>query len=145
MKKILLLIFTIFLIRIPLSSPTVCDIRTAQQAIPPKIFFEETIDGSGQNVYFTRFMHNKVGIFSHEFAMCYFNLIDFNFLTKNLNLFGLAMWLVFIYRQFIKKRYLVFVLIIPALPFFLVPAAYIVLIYKIFAIIGLSILLKLTK
>lgn len=145
MKKIILLIFVIFIIRIPLSPPTTCDIRTAKQAIPPKIFFESSIDGSGQDVYFTRFIHNKVGIFSHEFATCYFNLIDFNFLTKNLSLFGLATWFVFIYRQFIKKQYLVFELIIPALPFFLVPAAYIVLIYKIFAIIGLSILLKLKK
>lgn len=145
MKKIILLIFTVFIIRIPFSFPATCDLRTAKQAIPPKIFYETTIDGSSQNVYFTRFVHNKFGIFSHEFAICYFNVIDFNFLTTNLSLFGLAMWLVFIYRQFIKKRYLFFVLIIPALPFLLVPVVYIVLICKIFAIIGLSILLKLTK
>lgn len=121
-----------------------CNVSTAKQAIAPRIFAEQTIDGPRQPPLVTRFLHNKLGIFASEFGRCYFNALDPNFIYKSVGILGLFFWTYFIYQIAIKKLWpgiLVF-LTLPLLPFFSLPIIITVYVNKIFAIIGLIILIK---
>ncbi len=117
-----------------------CNYKTALQALPPRIFFEQTIDGPDQPVLVTRFLHNKVGIFGSEFARCYFNAFDPILIYNSTRLLGLLGWLYFIYNIIVKKHYLPLaaLAIIPVLPFLTLDAAIVAYTHKIFAIIGLA-------
>ncbi len=145
--KILLIIVSSFII---LTAKTralqICNVDTAKQALPPRIFYEQTIDGSRQNIIVTRFFHNKLGIFASEFSRCYLNILDFNFLIKALTPIGLIGYLLFAYNILDKKKYyLIIILAAPIIPFFKLPIAPTMLVYKIFAIIGLSLLINKMK
>lgn len=146
MKKFLILavfFFYIISLKNDFSLP-ICNLATAKQAIPPRIFAEQTIDGPQQPPLVTRFLHNKLGIFASEFSRCYFNALDPNFIHRSVGIPGLFFWTYFIYQIAIKKLWPgIFVfLILPVLPFFNLPLMIIVYINKIFAIIGLSFLIK---
>ena len=121
-----------------------CNLATAKQAIAPRIFAEQTIDGSRQPPLVTRFLHNKLGIFASEFGRCYFNALDPNFIYRSVGTLGLFFWTYFVYQIAIKNLWpgaLVF-LILPLLPFFSLPVIITVYINKIFAIIGLAFLIQ---
>lgn len=140
MKKYVILIILSALILAQKPSPDlpVCNLTTAKQAIPPRIFAEQTIDGIGQPIILTRFLHNKFGIFGSEFTRCYFYSLDPNFIYHSVSI-GITSWLYFIY--FSTTRKLIFpgfvFLIIPALPFFGIPLIIVSYAHKIFAIIGI--------
>ena len=138
---ILLLLSILIITRTEMNLP-ICNIQTAKQAIPPRIFAEQTIDGSDQPIAFTRFIHNKYGILGSEFSRCYFNALDPNFIYHTLSI-GLLPYLFFIYTALEKKLLLpsIVFLIFPSLPIFNIPTIIVSYAYKIFAIIGLAILL----
>ena len=117
----------------------VCNLTTAKQAIAPRIFAEQTIDGLNQPILLTRFLHNKFGILGSEFARCYFYSLDPNFIYHSIGV-GIVFWLYFFYFSATRKLYIPisFFLIIPALPFFGLPAVIVSYAHKIFAIIGLA-------
>lgn len=117
----------------------ICNFTTAKQAIAPRIFAEQTIDGSSQPIVMTRFLHNKFGILGSEFTRCYFYSFDPNFIYHSTGI-GIIFWLYFFYASAIKKLIipLSFFLIIPALPFFGLPIVIVSYTHKIFAIIGLA-------
>ena len=144
MIKFLILIVASFLIlsaKSNLELP-VCNFRTAKQAIPPRIFAEQTIDGPNQPIIFTRFIHNKFGIYGSEFTKCYFFSLDPNFIYHTTGI-GIIFFLYFIYAVLVKKQYILLIifLIIPAVPFFRLPITLVFYVYKLFAIIGLTFLL----
>ena len=142
MKKLanIILIFLIsyFIIAKPISKLELCNLDTAKLAIPPRIHFEQTIDGPTQRTLITRLLHNKVGIFMSEFGRCYFAVLDFNFIFSATGVIGLVFWLYFVYATIDRKKwYLAFLLLVlPIIPFlnlyqFLPPY-----IHKVFAIMG---------
>ena len=124
----------------------ICNIQTAKQAIAPRIFAEQTVDGRDQPIIFTRFIHNKFGIFGSEFTRCYFFSLDPNFIYHSTGI-GVIFWLYFLYMILTKKLYipLAVFLIVPALPFFNLPVVIVAYSHKIFAIIGLLFLLSRKK
>ncbi|MDP2633021.1 MAG: hypothetical protein Q8P25_04870, partial [Candidatus Curtissbacteria bacterium] len=117
----------------------ICNFTTAKQAIAPRIFAEQTIDGNKQPILQTRFLHNKFGILGSEFTRCYFFSFDPNFIYYSTGI-GIVFWVYFFYVSATKKLYipLSFFLIIPALPFFGFPIVIVSYAHKIFAIIGLA-------
>lgn len=152
MIKIILAVIAAFFIIIRGSAVLPqCDIQTARQAIPIRIFAEQTIDGKNQPILATRFLHNKVGIFASEFGHCYFSALDPNFLNQSLGFIGLLALVYMIYyniynvffgegKQSYRFSFLLLMLfmIFPALPFFKFPLTLVIFAYKIFAIIGLA-------
>lgn len=149
-KIILAIIAALFIITRGNAVLSQCDIQTARQAIPIRIFAEQTIDGKNQPILVTRFLHNKAGIFASEFGHCYFSLLDPNFLNQSLGLVGLLAlaYMIYynIYNVFFRKGkqsyhfsflLLMLFMIFPALPFFRFPPTIVIFAYKIFAIIGL--------
>lgn len=138
-KYIVLLIISVLIFNLKTTwDPTPCNIKTAKQAIAPRIFAEQTIDGKNQPIIFTRFVHNKIGVFLSEFARCYFLALDPNFIQKTTGI-GIIFWLYFVYFILIQKLYiaLLIFLSIPLLPFFQLPLVIVSYAHKIFAIIGL--------
>lgn len=140
MKILLLVLLSVVIIfKTPGNPLPICNIATVKQALPPVIFFETTIDGPKQPIFVTRFLHNKIGIYSSEATKCYFNAFDFIFIDNSISIVGLVGILVFAYKSIIKKYYwlLVLLLFLPFLPFFTNSDRLLILAYKIFAIIGL--------
>lgn len=120
-----------------LSTP-ICNLKTAKQAIEPRIFAEQTIDGPKQPIILTRFLHNKFGIFGSEFTRCYFFSLDPNFVYQSTSI-GIIFWLYFAYTVLTRKMIILLLplLIVPAVPFFGLPILFVSYAHKIFAIIGL--------
>lgn len=139
--KIFLIIITALIIIVTSSGESYlqCNLFTAKQAIPPKIFAETTIDGKDQPPLVTRYFHNKWGIFMSEFSMCYLNIFDPVFLYKNIGILGLISLLLLVYKSVIKKRYylIIALALVPILPFFNVSLLLTIIILKLFAIIGI--------
>lgn len=119
MKYILIFIFAIYLIFKSIPQLKVCNINAAKMAIPPRIFFDSTIDGRAQHVLVTRFFHNKIGIFSNELGRCYFGTIEPYYLFNALGFIGLAAWLFAMFEFTLSKRWkiLVIILLLPLIPF----------------------------
>lgn len=125
-----------------------CNIQTIKQDFAPKIFIETTVDGVGQNVSLTRFLHNKVGIHGAKTASCYFTLLDPSFIYKNLGILTVLFLAFFAYKAIERKYWLHIAafLVAPILlmiPTFPVAPFILVIAYKIFAIMGLAYFLKL--
>src|SRR3989338_5436172 len=93
----------------------VCNRQTITQALPPVIFAQQTIDGSGQPPVITRFFHNKLGIAGSEIARCYFNALDPVFIYQWLGIGGLVGFLYFFYKIIDGRQKIViaYVLILP--------------------------------
>jgi len=138
MKFILFIIISAFIILAPKIGLPICNIDTAKQAIPPRIFAEIAIDDNDQNVIFTRAIHNKTGIFLSEFSRCYFDVFDFNYLYKQLTILGLTGLLFASYRAIVLKRYnlILLILFLPLIPFFKQPEIIVMLVLKTLAISG---------
>jgi hypothetical protein len=125
----------------------VCNLATIKQDFAPTIFFETTIDGSSQKPLVTRFFHNKVGLYGASTTKCYLNFLDPSLIYKNLGPLVLILIGFFISKSIAQKRLQLLLI------FFLTPLALIlnlhivlfVIIYKIFAIIGLLLLLSKIK
>jgi len=119
----------------------ICNLATARNALAPRIFAEQTIDGPGQLVLITRIFHNKIGILLSEFGKCYFNLLDPNFIYGSTGILGIVPWFYFAYQIFKRKIFLPIVIFIlaPIAPFFYFPVSLIAYIHKVFAIIGVVI------
>lgn len=122
-----------------------CNIKTAKQALPPRIFYEQTIDGPNQPVVLTRFIHNKIGIFGSEFGKCYLENFGLDFVYKNIGLLGLIFWLFFVYKVMSRPKYpaLFCLLVLPLFSFFGLSGYILFYSYMLFAIIGLVLVLKL--
>ncbi|MDO8487455.1 MAG: hypothetical protein Q7S45_04125 [Candidatus Curtissbacteria bacterium] len=129
------------------ASLPICNLDTAKQAIPPRIFAEQTIDGRDQNITLTRFLHNKIGIYASEFSRCYANVFDPNFIYHTVGIVGIITWLYFVYQIIQRKYYflLIVLLALPLLPFLKFSLLPILFAYKLFAIIGLGFLLSKLK
>ncbi len=143
--KLLLIFIAGAAITLAKTSPLpICNTDTAKLALPPRIFYEQTIDTNRQPILLTRLIHNKLGVYGSEFAHCYVSLFDFNFIYNNFSLIGLVTFLVFMYEVLTKKRYLLAAIIFlsPLIPFFKGPIIINLVIYKLFAIIGLIFLFK---
>lgn len=138
MKLLLAILISVLIISSKsLPSTDRCDLETARNALPVRIFAETTIDGRDQQPVITRFFHNKVTILVNELGKCYFNFFDLNFVANSTALVGLLPWLYFFYKSSSRLFLLIPLLAVPVLPIFSqmpVPVAYI---HKIFAIIGL--------
>lgn len=138
--KILILLLSVSLIwSKPQALSPVCNIDTAKQAVPPRLFAEITLDSNTQSTLVTRFLHNKAGIFLSEFQRCYFQSLDLNYLNEILGVLGILGYLYFIYRSFISKRItlIMLILMLPAVPFFNQPQVIIVVFDKLFASVGI--------
>ena len=147
MKFLLFLIFSTFIIFKTGWSIEECGIRSAQQAIIPIVWFEQTIDGPGQSPIITRFFHNKIGIFASQMTKCYFDRISPEFIFDSVGIFGLMFIFYLIYNLSTKKRWPILTIItifsfLPVLStnfstskFFVDFLAYF---YKLLAIIGLK-------
>lgn len=140
MKLLISLLIGIWILTLKLPQLPVCNYQTANQAIPPRIFFEQTIDGKDQPILLTRFLHNKLGVYGSEFGKCYFNFFDPDLIYKSSGLFGLFFWIYLMYRlaRNNKWNYLSIVLVLPILPFLNIFSSGIAYFHKIFAIIGLT-------
>src|SRR3989344_2693501 len=140
MKTLLIALFTflILFVSLPQDSDQRCDQYSAKRNIPSEIFSNTAIDGSGQPVVVTRFLHNKVGIYLSEFSRCYFNILDPNFLLQTTGPIGLIPILYLIYNAIVNKRFFIGLLILtlPLLSFFNLPMVFTVIALKVFAIIG---------
>ncbi|GEM_PF-5815419 len=147
MKIILIIIFSAIILVQANPSLPICNVNTAKQAIPPRIFYEQTIDGKDQNILLTRFLHNKIGIYASEFGKCYANVFDPNFIYHLLGAIGLVTWFYFVYLIAKRRLYPIIAIlaVLPMLPFLKFSPLPILLIYKLFAIIGLAFLLSKPK
>lgn len=105
MKFVLPLIFSAFIILKTGWNVEECGIRSAHQAIAPIVWYEQTIDGPGQNPIITRFFHNKIGIFVSQMTRCYFNRISPDFVFDTVGIFGLIFIFYLVYRLLTKKRW----------------------------------------
>ena len=95
-----------------------CNIRTSTQIIPPKIWFEQAIDGFSQNRLLTRFLHNKAGIFTNEIGGCYLNILSPVFIYQATGFFGVFFWYYFVYRAVLKNQrmMILIILMLPIIP-----------------------------
>jgi len=133
------LIFSIIIVLKQFSQPANCNFETVRQAIAPRIFAEQTTDGKTQSVVITRFLHNKAGIIGSEVGKCYFSYIDPIFLVNTLSIFGFFSFLYFIYDLTLNRAQLTAVLVLfPFIAFYSFPSIILIIIYKLFAIIGLT-------
>lgn len=126
----------------------ICNLQTINQAIPPRIFAEQTIDGPTQAVLLTRFLHNKVGIFLNEMTRCYFNLLDPNFIVQITGILGLVLILVAIYRLIKIKQFLLLTFFIYPLLSIFTNSGFLTLtkfILWTFAVAGAIILMKINE
>jgi len=139
MKLLLISIFVFFILIKPIPKLDPCNIQTAKQAIPPRIHFEQTIDGSRQRAIITRILHNKVGIFTSEVGKCYFYVFDPVLIFKSAGTMGFIFWVYGGYQIIVRKRWLFIwlLIILPIFPFFNFFTNQVPYIHKIFAIMGL--------
>ena len=139
MKLLISLLIATYIFTLKLPQLPVCNYQSANQAIPVRIFFEQTIDGKDQPILLTRFLHNKIGIYGSEFGKCYFNFFDPVLIYHTIGLLGLFFWLFLLYQIVTngKWNYLPIVLILPILPLLNIFPSGIAYFHKIFAIIGL--------
>lgn len=95
-----------------------CNIRTAKQALAPKLWFEQAIDGSSQNTLVTRFYHNKISMITAEIAHCYFERLSPNFFFEISGIFGTFSIIYLLYWLTVRRRliYLSCLLLAPAIP-----------------------------
>ncbi len=121
-----------------------CNVDIAKMAIPPVIWYEQSIDGKAQRTLFTRFLHNKPGVFMSEAAKCYFQAIDPFLLYKITGPLGLMFILYIAYKLTDAKQYLALLIFfsLPFLTFFKFPVSQQIVLYKIISIIGLFIFVK---
>lgn len=144
MKYIIVIILIVIILKANIQPTDRCDLETAKNAIPVRIFIETTIDSHIQPVLVTRFFHNKVTILLNELGRCYFNFFDLNLTVAQASIFGLVPWLYFLFKVLTKiTRYplLVTIFIVPAIPL-LVSFPQVAYVHKVFAIIGLVLWLK---
>lgn len=144
MKIIIFLLLSaiIFLAKSTQALPD-CNMKLVKQDFIPVSFEQISIDGSFQKPIVTRFFHNKIGIQGQEIAQCYFNAVEGEFLFKNIGVVGTIFIMAFFYKLVVKKKwiFLLLALCVPILPFFGLTQPILIIIYKIFAIIGLALIL----
>lgn len=120
MKTIFIFLIAFFIILKSSIEIQECNIRTSLQIIPPKIWYEQAIDGPFQNRLLTRVLHNKAGIFINEVSGCYMNHLSPVFIYQATGLFGLCFWIYFAYRAVVQNQRMI-ILILLMLP--LIPVA----------------------
>jgi len=120
MKTIFIFLIAFFIILKSGAQVQECNIRTSLQIIPPKIWYEQAIDGPFQNRLLTRVLHNKAGIFINEVSGCYMNHLSPVFIYQVTGLFGVFFWIYFTYRSVVHNQRMI-ILILLMLP--LIPVA----------------------
>lgn len=140
--------FTVLLVSliVLLSNPSylpLCNLRTARQDIPPRLFQLTTTDSPSQNPIITRFFHNKPGVFLNGTSKCYLNFFDPVIIAKNTLYFGIFGWLYAVYKMFLTKKWILIAafFILPLIPY-LIPFPQIIYLHKIFDIIGFGLIAK---
>ena len=138
MRKIILVVIIILIAAKVPTAQERCNVDTAFQALPPRIFFESKIDGPLQNVTVTRFFHNKVGIFMSELGRCYFNAIDPTYLLNSTTIFGLIFWFWALFYLVERKRFFIILLLlaVPLIAFFKLNLPIILIANKVLAAFG---------
>ena len=118
MKIFVIFLITFFIILKSGVQMEECNIRTSTQIIPPKIWYEQAIDGKEQSILFTRFLHNKVGMFVNEISNCYLQILNPVFIFQTAGTFGVFFWFYFAYRAILKnqKMIILILLILPSIP-----------------------------
>lgn len=107
MKYVLLFLFILYLILKPPAKPQIeCDLKSVFQAIPPVVWYEQTIDGIDQPPIVTRFFHNKANIFTSQLFKCYASKLDPLEVFKVIGLLGFMFWLYFVWKIILKKMWL---------------------------------------
>lgn len=145
MKIAITMLFAIFLILKPISTPSnKCNINTIFQAMPPVIWYEQTIDGKDQPPTLTRFIHNKLNIFSSQMAKCYAYRLDPVDIYRSLGILGLFFWVYFAWAmsQYLNKPLIFAFLLTPFITIFIPDPRIMGYSYKIFASIGFWYFLK---
>ena len=147
MKIIILLLIAITIVFKQAPKSQACDVYAAKRAIPPRIFYEQTIDGNNQPVLITRFLHNKIGIFASEVVKCYFNVIAPNAMYQSAGIFGLILEIYLIYTIIVWKKWYVsaILLVLPFAPFFNIFENLVIYAHKLLALSGLVLLAKRRK
>ncbi len=121
-----------------------CNVDIAKMAIPPVIWYEQSIDGKAQRTLFTRFLHNKPGVFMSEAAKCYFQALDPFLLYRIIGPAGLLSFIIIIYKLIDSKKYLMLSILftLPILPFINFPVTAQIMLYKITSIVGIFFFIK---
>lgn len=131
-----------------------CNIRTSLQAIPPKIWYEQAIDGPSQNRLLTRALHNKAGLFLNEVSNCYLQIASPRFIYQATGIFGAFFWFYFAYRSIVQnnKMLILILLTLPLIsvasvnaPTYFVNTNLVANIYKLIAYVGLIMFFKIYK
>lgn len=138
MKKLIIGVLLLFIFLRPVQKIEPCNINTAKQALAPRIFYEQTIDGQYQSVLVTRFFHNKLGILVNEFTGCYFKVINLNFVYISTGLIGLFFWIYALYKLIEAKKIFVLVslLFVPILSFTNFFPAMVIIAHRTLTIVG---------
>lgn len=116
---ILISIFLFIDFKIPSTSSLTaeCSLATIKQAMPVRIFNEQTIDGPSQPIFLTRFLHNKIGIFLSEFGKCYFNILDPNYIDDRVGILGLFFISSALYRLAVSQKLKLLIALFLLIPF----------------------------
>lgn len=147
MKAVIFLISSFFIILKSGWDYSECNIRSANQALTPKIWFEQTIDGKNQDPLITRFYHNKAGTLGAELSHCYLEKVSPGFFFDTSGIFGTIFLIYFIYNlaNSRKWKYLAVLFLMPTVPIlsFNQPTSeqtvnLIAYLYKGFAVFGLA-------
>lgn len=154
MKTIFIFLIAFFIILKSGIGIQECNIRTSLQIIPPKIWYEQAIDGASQNRLLTRSLHNKAGIFINEASGCYLNFLSPGFIYQATGFFGVFFWIYFAYRAVLKNQRMI-ILILLMLPLIPVASAnapvyffgvgLVAILYKLIAFFGLISFFKIFK
>lgn len=131
-----------------------CNIRTSLQILPPKIWYEQAIDGSSQNRLLTRFLHNKAGIFINALSGCYLNFLSPVFIYQAAGFFGVFFWLYFAYRSVVQNQRMIILILfmLPLIPVASVNApvyffglSLLAIVFKLVAFLGLIMFFRISK
>lgn len=142
MKYIITVILIILIAKSSVPTADRCDLETAKNALPVRIFYETTTDSNDQHVLITRFFHNKATIVLNELGRCYLNFFDLNLAASSAGTIGLLPWFYFIYKSPRWPILLAALAIIPLVPILSRVPAPVAYAHKVFAIIGLLIWIK---
>ena len=143
MKTLVVALSLIFVIISPIENLQTCDVNTGKIAVAPLIF-NETHEDAGQNVYLTRAVHNKLGVFSNQLFHCYFYYLDWQTIFKTTGFVALIFLIYLLVKSAAKNNFIygVLFLIYPLIPITNFPILSVAYFYKLFAIIGLVYFLK---
>jgi len=109
--------------------------------VPHQVWEAQTADPNA-NVLMTRFLHNKLSLYSNNFARCYLSYLSPDFINAAFTIVGLILFLAGIYFLVVKKnwRILTILLLAPLFPLFSFPESKLIQGVILYSAQGLAIL-----